>query len=153
VNKPPEEIIPIGEPAEPAEPARPRKLEGIGRLRRPRRRTFYSIGEVCAMIGVKPHVLRYWESQFQDLSPSKNRSGNRVYQSEDIELIALIHRLVHEERYTVEGARNRLAELRESGAAGEQSSAALQRIFLRTLRSELEELHELLDPAALRRQG
>jgi DNA-binding transcriptional MerR regulator len=128
------------------QPARQRRLEGLGRLRRARRRIYYSIGEVCAMIGVKPHVLRYWESQFQDLSPAKNRSGNRVYQSEEIELIALIHRLVHEERYTVEGARKRLAELREAGSVVEQSSQALHRIFLRTLRGELRDLHELLNP-------
>jgi DNA-binding transcriptional MerR regulator len=123
-------------------------MESLGRLRRARRRAFYSIGEVCAMIGVKPHVLRYWESQFRELSPSKNRSGNRVYQPPEIELIALIHRLVHEERYTVEGARMRIAELRESGATAEESSRALQRLFLRSLQTELQEVHDLLDPSA-----
>jgi DNA-binding transcriptional MerR regulator len=125
----------------------PRRIGGLERLRRSRRRTFYSIGEVCSMLGVKPHVLRYWESQFDELSPSKNRSGNRVYQTQEIELIALIHRLVHEERYTVEGARKRIAELREQGSSEEASSAALQRAFLRTLKGELEEVHGLLDPA------
>jgi DNA-binding transcriptional MerR regulator len=123
----------------------PPSVEGGNRLRRARRRTFYSIGEVCSIIGVKPHVLRYWESQFRELSPTKNRSGNRVYQSEEIELIALIHKLVHEQRYTVEGARIRLAELREAGTAAEQSTHALQRVFLRSLRGELEDLHDLLD--------
>ena len=97
------------------------------------------------MIGVKPHVLRYWESQFRELNPTKNRSGNRVYQSDEIELIALIHKLVHGQRYTVEGARKRLAEMKEAGTAAEQSSIALQRVFLRTLRDELEDLHALLD--------
>jgi DNA-binding transcriptional MerR regulator len=133
--------------SEQQKPAGPRRLGGLERLRRARRRTFYSIGEVCSMLGVKPHVLRYWESQFEELSPSKNRSGNRVYQTQEIELIALIHRLVHEERYTVEGARKRIAELREQGSSEEASSAALQRAFLRTLQGELEELHGLLDPA------
>ena len=120
---------------------------GAGRFRRPRRRAFYSIGEVCSMIGVKPHVLRYWESQFRELSPAKNRSGNRVYQTEEIELIALIHTLVHEQRYTVEGARKRLVELKNEGVKAERSSQALQRAYLRSLRSELQELHELLDPS------
>ncbi len=119
--------------------------DALTRLRRARRRAFYSIGEVCSMVGVKPHVLRYWESQFRELSPTKNRSGNRVYQSREIELIALIHTLVHEQRYTVEGARKRLVELRNEGAAEEQSSIALQRVFLRSLQSELHELHDLLD--------
>lgn len=115
-------------------------------LRRSRRRTFYSIGEVCSMIGVKPHVLRYWETQFEDLSPSKNRAGNRVYRAEEIEQIALIHQLVHGERYTVEGARKRIAELRVEGTAASQSSNALKRAYLRSLRGELAELHDLLDP-------
>ena len=120
---------------------------GSVRTRRPRKRTFYSIGEVCSMVGIKPHVLRYWESQFEELSPTKNRSGNRVYQAGEIELIALIHRLVHEERYTVEGAKKRLAELNESGATDERSTEALRRAFVRGLARELEELHELLDPS------
>jgi len=97
------------------------------------------------MIGVKPHVLRYWESQFPTLSPAKNRSGNRVYQSADIEQIALIHQLVHGERYTVEGAKMRLIELEDSGTTTEQSAVALQRSFLRTLQQELQDLHDFLD--------
>ena len=117
-----------------------------GRGRRPRRRTFYSIGEVCELIDVKPHVLRYWESRIPELSPSKNRAGNRVYQAKEIELIALIHRLVQDEKYTVDGAKKRLNELRGEGSAGEESSRALQRIFLRSLQLELQELHEFLDP-------
>lgn len=121
---------------------------GSSARRRVRRRTFYSIGEVCSMIGVKPHVLRYWESQFSELSPSKNRSGNRVYQADDIEQVALIHQLVHEERYTVEGAKKRLAELREEGGDGQESMGALRRAFLRSLADELEELIDLLDPSA-----
>jgi DNA-binding transcriptional MerR regulator len=123
---------------------------GSARARRPRRRTFYSIGEVCEIIGVKPHVLRYWESRIPELSPTKNRAGNRVYQAKEIELIALIHRLVQDEGYTVDGARKRLLELRSSGSAGDESSEALRRIFLRTLGAELQELYDYLDPAALR---
>ena len=117
------------------------------RQRRARRRTFYSIGEVCQMLELKPHVLRYWETQFDDLSPSKNRAGNRVYQTDDIEMIALIRRLVHDERYTIEGARHRLGELRASGETADLSSRALQRSFLRSLRAELESVLELLDSA------
>lgn len=118
------------------------------RARPPRKRTFYSIGEVCSMIGVKPHVLRYWESQFDELSPSKNRSGNRVYQAADIEQIALIYQLVHEERYTVEGAKMRLAELKAAGEKSEDSMDSLRQAFIRGLGKELMELHELLDPEA-----
>ena len=116
--------------------------------RRPRRRTFYSIGEVCELLELKPHVLRYWETQFEELKPTKNRAGNRVYQAEEIELIALIRRLVHEERFTLDGARLRIQELRSEGGAGESSSRALEAAFLRTLSGELHSLLELLDPEA-----
>lgn len=131
-----------------ASPPGKRRLESLAKLRRARRRTYFSIGEVCSMVGVKPHVLRYWESQFDELSPTKNRSGNRVYQSGEIELIALIHRLVHEERYTVEGAKRRLGELQAEGATEEQSAVALQRAYLRTLGEDLQDLYDLLDPTA-----
>src|SRR5690606_36730060 len=87
-------------------------------------------------------------TQFEELSPAKNRSGNRVCQAAEIELIALIHRLVHEERYSIEGARMRIAELRDEGTSATKASEALRSMFLRTLEEELRELHDLLDPAA-----
>jgi DNA-binding transcriptional MerR regulator len=116
----------------------------VGKRRLPTRE-FYSIGEVCRTLRLKPHVLRYWETQFDALSPAKNRSGNRVYRSDDLELIALIQRLVHEEKYTIEGARHRLEEMRAGGDVAEQSEKALERSFLRMLRGELQAVHDLLD--------
>lgn len=109
------------------------------------RRTFYSIGEVCGMLDLKPHVLRYWETQFPSLAPSKNRAGNRVYQTREVEMIALIRRLVHDERYTIEGAKIRLEELEQEGATAQQSSRALERSLVRSLRTELEAIANLLD--------
>lgn len=129
--------------------ARPRPTEGMRR-----RRAFYSIGEVCEMLDLKSHVLRYWETQFPELSPTKNRAGNRVYQARELEMIALIRRLVYEERYTIEGARRRVGEMKAEGCAAEQSSRALERTFLRTLKQEMEALEALLDPSAVdRRRG
>ena len=104
------------------------------------------------MLDLKPHVLRYWETQFPELSPTKNRAGNRVYQSREMEVIALIRRLVYEERYTIEGARRRVEELQAEGFAAEQSSRALERTFLRTLKQEMEALEILLDPAGVDRR-
>ncbi|HET7274819.1 MAG TPA: MerR family transcriptional regulator [Longimicrobiaceae bacterium] len=118
------------------------------KLGRSRRREFYSIGEVCESLGIKPHVLRYWETQFDGLSPSKNRAGNRVYRLEEMEQIALIQRLLHEERYTIDGARIRLAEIEREGTVHKRSREALERAFLRSLRHELESLSDLLDPAS-----
>ncbi|NNK64468.1 MAG: MerR family transcriptional regulator, partial [Gemmatimonadetes bacterium] len=72
------------------------------------KKAYYSIGEACDITGLKPHVLRYWESQFKVLSPTKNRAGNRVFRPKDIELVILVKKLLYEEKYTIEGARQRL---------------------------------------------
>ena len=114
-------------------------------MKRPQRE-FYAIGEVCDLFGIKPHVLRYWETQFPALSPPKNRAGNRVYRARDLELIALIQHLVRDERYTLEGARARIDELRKEGAAAETARSALEQSFIRSLRAELEDLLDLLTP-------
>jgi len=98
------------------------------------------------MLDLKPHVLRYWETQFPGLSPTKNRAGNRVYEADELELIALIRRLVHDERYTIEGARRRVEEMNAEGTVAQHSSRALELSFLRSLQGELESLLDLLDP-------
>ena len=72
---------------------------------------YYSISEVCSLTGLKPHVLRYWETAFPILKPSKNQSGNRIYKQDDIELIKLISTLLYEERYTIDGARQKIEEM------------------------------------------
>ena len=76
---------------------------------------FYSIGEVCALTDLKPHVLRYWESQFRFLNPAKNRSGNRVYKSREVELIMLVKHLLYTEKFTIDGARQRIDQYRRTG--------------------------------------
>ncbi len=65
---------------------------------------FFSIGEARSLTELKPHVLRYWESQFRFLSPAKNRSGNRVYKAREVELIMLVKHLLYTEKFTIEGA-------------------------------------------------
>jgi DNA-binding transcriptional MerR regulator len=72
---------------------------------------YYRIGEVSRLTGVKAHVLRYWESEFRWMSPAKSRSQQRLYRHRDIEVILLLKRLLHEERFTIAGARKRLREL------------------------------------------
>ena len=76
---------------------------------------FFSIGEVCTLTDLKPHVLRYWESQFRFLNPAKNRSGNRVYKSREVELIMLVKHLLYTEKYTIEGARQKIDHYRRTG--------------------------------------
>jgi len=75
---------------------------------------YYSIAEVSQITQLKPYVLRYWETEFSDLRPAKNRAGNRIYRKTDIKLIFLIKRLLYQEKYTIEGARQRLRQLKKS---------------------------------------
>jgi DNA-binding transcriptional MerR regulator len=71
---------------------------------------YYSISEVAEMTGVKPHVLRYWESEFPTLRPKKNRAGNRNYRPKDIKAILVIRDLLYKEKFTISGARKKLQE-------------------------------------------
>jgi DNA-binding transcriptional MerR regulator len=77
------------------------------------KKTYYSISEVCAKTGLEPHVLRYWESEFAQLRPKKNRAGNRAYREKDIEIIRYIKFLLYEEQYTIPGAKKKLSEARD----------------------------------------
>ena len=106
---------------------------------------FFSIGEVCALTDLKPHVLRYWESQFRFLSPAKNRSGNRVYKSREVELIMLVKHLLYAEKYTIEGARQRIEQFRRSGELKAHATRAASRTTLRELREQLDQVISLLD--------
>jgi DNA-binding transcriptional MerR regulator len=105
---------------------------------------FFSIGEVCELTGLKPHVLRYWESQFSFLNPAKNRSGNRVYQRREVELILLVKHLLYTEKYTIEGARQKVDEHRKAGDLRRISRAALNVQALESVETELREVLDLL---------
>jgi DNA-binding transcriptional MerR regulator len=106
---------------------------------------FFSIGEVCQLTDLKPHVLRYWESQFRFLSPAKNRSGNRVYQRREIELIMLVKHLLYTEKYTIEGARQKIEQYRRSGELKPEARRALATETVKDLRAELQALLATLD--------
>jgi DNA-binding transcriptional MerR regulator len=109
---------------------------------------FFSIGEVCALTDLKPHVLRYWESQFRFLNPAKNRSGNRVYQRREIELIMLVKHLLYTEKYTIEGARAKIEQYRRSGELKPETRRALAAETVKDLRTELKAILALLDGGA-----
>jgi DNA-binding transcriptional MerR regulator len=106
---------------------------------------FFSIGEVCSLTDLKPHVLRYWESQFRFLNPAKNRSGNRVYQRREIELIMLVKHLLYTEKYTIEGARQRIELYRRTGELKTAGHDALKAETLNDLRSGLQQVLRTLD--------
>jgi DNA-binding transcriptional MerR regulator len=106
---------------------------------------FYSIGEVCALTDLKPHVLRYWESQFRFLNPAKNRSGNRVYKSKEVELIMLVKHLLYTEKYTIDGARQRIDQQRRSGELRASARRAFEAEVAAEARAELEAVLAILD--------
>ncbi|MGH7469178.1 MAG: MerR family transcriptional regulator [Longimicrobiales bacterium] len=110
------------------------------------RKEYYSISEVCDLVDLRPHVLRYWETQFALLSPSKNRSGNRVYQRKEIRLILLVKHLLYEEKYTVEGAKQKLEQLRKGGELQKATKGALDKQMVQLLRAEMQTLTEVLTP-------
>ncbi len=111
---------------------------------------YYRIGEVSQITGVKPYVLRYWESEFRLMAPQKSRSKQRLYRQKDIETILAIKRLLYQERYTIAGARKRLrelgsearAELAVAGTAREGGDGP--RDELRRIRDELLAIRSLL---------
>jgi DNA-binding transcriptional MerR regulator len=109
---------------------------------------FFSIGEVCELTDLKPHVLRYWESQFRFLNPAKNRSGNRVYQRREVELILLVKHLLYTEKYTIEGARQKVDEQRKGGELRAVARAALTLQTLEALETDLKEVLRTLAPDA-----
>jgi DNA-binding transcriptional MerR regulator len=110
---------------------------------------YFKIGEVAKIVGVKPYVLRYWETEFPAIRPGKTRSKHRLYRRRDVEALLEIKRLLHNERYTIEGAKRRLkqpakpaAELRPQLALplGERT----YRNALVRLRQDLQALYDLL---------
>jgi DNA-binding transcriptional MerR regulator len=105
---------------------------------------FFSIGEVCDLTDLKPHVLRYWESQFRFLSPAKNRSGNRVYQRREVELILLVKHLLYDEKYTIEGARQKVDEHRKAGDLKQFAKGALAVETLTAIEADCREILKLL---------
>jgi DNA-binding transcriptional MerR regulator len=108
-------------------------------------REFFSIGDVCDLTDLKPHVLRYWESQFRFLHPAKNRSGNRVYQRREVELIMLVKELLYVDKYTIEGARVRVDEYRKNGALKTATRDALASSTVDALERDLERIVSALD--------
>lgn len=110
------------------------------------KKAYYSIGEVCDLSGLKPHVLRYWETQFDVLHPTKNRAGNRVYRPKDIELILLVRHLLYERKYTIDGARQKLKEIRRTGDLEEERQDVLEPELLAGMRDELIQLKSILTP-------
>ncbi len=117
---------------------------------------FFRIGEVADIVGVKPHVLRYWESEFTCLRPMKTRGSHRQYRRRDVELAMRIKQLLHDEGYTIQGARKRMRELGEDRVSAPAPPKASREVQLRAellgLREELTQLLATLDAIEARHE-
>lgn len=108
------------------------------------KKDYYSIGEVAAITEIATYVLRFWETEFSELKPSKNYKGHRYYTNEDIEIAKIIKRLMHEEKYTLEGARKKIKEIlsnKESISTNNQKQIEL----LKKIKEGLLDILTLLD--------
>ena len=106
------------------------------------RKLYYSIGEIAAIIGEETHVLRFWESEFDQLSPRRNRAGRRIYTKDDLEMVERIWHLVKVEKYTLEGAKQVL------NRGGEQLEHDELHAELRRLRAFLQNIIHQLEVGA-----
>lgn len=118
-------------------PTRPVEGEAVAASGPVAKRVYYSIGEVGVLTGLKPHVLRYWETQFDAVSPGKNRGGSRVYRVGDIRAILLVKRLLYEERFTIEGAKQKLDEMRQQERLGKESALRAEPAMLALIKEGL----------------
>lgn len=115
------------------------------------KKLYYSISEVSKLTGLEQYILRYWESEFDQLKPSKNRAGNRIYTNKDITLILRIKKLLRDEKYTIEGAKKILNEdiqsdqhIEPSTKLRSYSSANNSTKDYNQLHSDLEEIKNFL---------
>lgn len=119
------------------------------------RKLFYRIQEAAQIAGVKPHVLRYWETEFQELTPEKDRNDQRRYRQTDIDLILQIRTLLYEQKFTIAGARLKIRELRDAArpvkrrrTAAAVAEPVSRQATLRGIRAELCDLIKRLNPGA-----
>jgi len=117
----------------------------------PTGRLYYSISEVSDLVGVKPHVLRYWETQFKMLRPKKGRGGARMYRKRDVETLFEIKQLLYDQRFTIAGARRRILD----GKIEERDQIELpftkldREEMVRTLKRDMEGLLTMLRDEAV----
>ena len=105
------------------------------------KKLYYSIGEVSKMVDLKSYVLRYWETEFKQLAPPKNRAGNRTYRQKDIDLIFKIKDLLYNKKYTIQGARSLLSSKNELNKFSLSESS----LAISNLKKELEQIINIIN--------
>jgi DNA-binding transcriptional MerR regulator len=115
-------------------------------------RLYYSISEVSDLIGVKPHVLRYWETQFKMLRPKKGRGGARMYRRRDVETLYEIKQLLYDQRFTIAGARRQILDGKQEEGK-EQIELPFSKLdreeMVRSLKADMENLLTMLRDEAI----
>ena len=111
------------------------------------KKLYYSIGEVSEMTDLKSYVLRYWETEFNQLKPPKNRAGNRTYRQKDIEVILNIKELLYKKKFTIDGARVVLQGKNKPIRETEDSNALSnnQKVLLSNIKKNLEEILNIIN--------
>jgi len=114
---------------------------------------YYRIGEVAGIVGVEPHVLRYWETEFRSIRPQKSRKGQRIYSRRDVDRLLKVKDLLYTHGFTIAGARKKLRDVgAEPPTEGETRAASVARAALFELRNEIEamlvEIELIATPAA-----
>lgn len=104
---------------------------------------YFKIGEVSTLTGVEPYVLRYWESEFKTIKPSRTQSKQRIYRRKDVELILEIKKMLYEEKFTIAGARKRLQEIKSADKKQLKFDFTPSKVHLKTLKELKEELKAL----------
>lgn len=113
------------------------------------KKLYYSISEVSKIAGLEQYVLRYWETEFPELKPAKNRAGNRIYTNKDIKLIMHIKQLLRDEKYTIEGAKQVMKEYQPEADTGEQlellSVPLKKKIQDEEIKADMKEVKEFME--------
>ena len=109
------------------------------------KKLYYSISEVCKLTDLKSYVLRYWETEFRELKPPKNRAGNRTYRKRDIDTINKIKELLYEKKFTIEGARNQLAITPQAKESSDESTTEKSKPTVVSSSKEVSVLLEVRD--------
>ena len=111
------------------------------------KKLYYSIGEVSEMTNLKSYVLRYWETEFSQLKPPKNRAGNRTYRQKDIEVILNIKDLLYKKKFTIDGARVVLQDKDKIVSEPEDlnSLSDNQKVVLSNIKKNLEEILNIIN--------
>ena len=119
----------------------------MGKVQPKVKKLYYAIGEVSEMTSLKAYVLRYWETEFSQLKPPKNRAGTRTYRQRDIDTILRIKDLLYNQKFTIDGARKMLSgkeDTQQSSGAAQDNYSEKQQVVIHKIRDDLEAILKII---------